>query len=124
MVGRVLIVDDEKTFRVAAQAGLAAEGHEVRTAASGGEGLTVARAFAPDVVVLDRNLPDADGLAVLARLREEGGDDAPLVVMATAYGEVENAVQALKAGAVDYLTKPIQLQTLVLTIEKAAASRR
>jgi DNA-binding NtrC family response regulator len=124
MAARVLIVDDEKTFRLAAQAGLAAEGHEVRTAASGGEALNVARAFSPDVVVLDRNLPDADGLSVLARLREEGGDDAPLVVMATAYGEIENAVQALKAGAVDYLTKPIQLPTLVLTIEKALESRR
>ena len=83
MTARVLIVDDEKTFRMAAQAGLAAEGYDVRTAASGGEGLNLARAFAPDVVILDRNLPDADGLSVLARLREEGGDDAPLVVMAT-----------------------------------------
>jgi len=124
MAARVLIVDDEKTFRVAAQAGLAAEGHEVRTAASGGEGLAAAREFAPDVVVLDRNLPDADGLSVLARLREEGGDDAPLVVMATAYGEIENAVQALKAGAIDYLTKPIQLNALVVTIEKALDARR
>src|SRR5512138_1557356 len=124
MASRIVIIDDEKTFRVAAQAGLAAEGHEVRTAASGGEGLTLARSFAPDVVVLDRNLPDADGLSVLARLREEGGDDAPLVVMAKAYGEIENAVQALKAGAVDYLTKPIQLPALVVTLEKALDSRR
>src|SRR5512142_1728055 len=124
MAARILIVDDEKTFRVAAQAGLAAEGHEVRTAASGGEGLAAARAFAPDVVVLDRNLPDADGLTVLARLREEGGDDAPLVVMATAYGEIENAVQALKAGAVASRMKPIQLPALGLTIEKALESRR
>jgi two-component system response regulator AtoC len=124
MAARVLIVDDEKTFRVAAQAGLSAEGHEVRTAASGSEGLALARTFAPDVVVLDRNLPDADGLTVLARLREEGGEDAPLVVMATAYGEIENAVQALKAGAVDYLTKPIQLPALVVTLEKALESRR
>src|SRR6516165_11391023 len=124
MAARVLIVDDEKTFRVAAQAGLAAEGHEVRTAASGGEGLAAAREFAPDVIVLDRNLPDADGLTVLAKLREEGGDDAPLVVMATAYGEIENAVQALKAGAIDYLTKPIQLNALIVTIEKALDARR
>jgi two-component system response regulator AtoC len=124
MAARVLIVDDEKTFRVAAQAGLAAEGMEVRTAASGGEGLAAAREFAPDVVVLDRNLPDADGLSVLARLREEGGDDAPLVVMATAYGEIENAVKALQAGAVDYLTKPIQLSALVVTIGKVLEARR
>jgi DNA-binding NtrC family response regulator len=124
MAARVLIVDDEKTFRVAAQAGLAAEGMEVRTAASGGEGLAAARDFAPDVIVLDRNLPDADGLSVLAKLREEGGDDAPPVVMATAYGEIENAVKALQAGAVDYLTKPIQLPALVVTIERALEARR
>ena len=68
-MARVLIVDDEKTFRVAAQAGLAAEGHEVRTAASGGEGLAIARSFAPDIVVLDRNLPDADGLSWRASAR-------------------------------------------------------
>ena len=124
MAARILIVDDEKTFRLAAQAGLAAEGHEVRTASSGGEGLALARAFDPDVVVLDRNLPDADGLSVLERLLADGGAGAPLVVMATAYGEVENAVHALKAGAFDYLTKPIQLPALVVTVEKALAARR
>jgi two-component system response regulator AtoC len=124
MAGRILIVDDERTFRVAAEAGLAAEGYEVRTAASAGEGLALARTQGPDVVVLDRNLPDADGLSVLARLREELGDDAPLAVMATAYGEIENAVQALKAGAFDYLTKPIQLPALVVTVEKALEARR
>ncbi|BDG04680.1 sigma-54-dependent transcriptional regulator [Anaeromyxobacter oryzae] len=124
MGARILVVDDEKTFRVVAQAALAAEGHDVRTAASGGEALGVARAFQPQVVVLDRNLPDADGLAVLERLREEGGEDAPLVVMATAYGEIENAVHALKAGAFDYLTKPIQLPALVVTIQKALETRR
>jgi two-component system, NtrC family, response regulator AtoC len=124
MAARILIVDDEKTFRLAAQAGLAAEGHEVRTASSGGEGLALARAFDPEVVVLDRNLPDADGLSVLERLLSEGGAAAPLVVMATAYGEVENAVHALKAGAFDYLTKPIQLPALVVTVEKALAARR
>jgi two-component system response regulator AtoC len=123
-MARVLIVDDEKTFRLAAQAGLAADGHEVRTASSGGDGLALAGSFQPDVVVLDRNLPDADGLSVLQRILAEGGADAPLVVMATAYGEVENAVHALKAGAFDYLTKPLQLPALVVTVEKALAARR
>jgi two-component system response regulator AtoC len=124
MAARIVIIDDEKTFRIAAQAGLAAEGHEVRTAASGGEGLALARAFSPEVVVLDRNLPDADGLSILERLLADGGADAPLVVMATAYGEVENAVQALKAGAFDYVTKPVQLPALVVTVQKALATRR
>ena len=77
MTVRVLVIDDDRSFRVVAQAALAAEGYEVRTAGSGGEGLATARAFQPQVVVLDRNLPDADGLEVLTRLLSEGGPDAP-----------------------------------------------
>jgi two-component system response regulator AtoC len=121
---RVLVIDDDRSFRVVAQAALAAEGYEVRTAASGGEGLAMARAFQPQVVVLDRNLPDADGLEVLSRLLAEGGPDAPMVVMATAYGEIENAVAAVKRGAADYLAKPIELPALVVTVGRALASRR
>ncbi|HEX9289291.1 MAG TPA: sigma-54 dependent transcriptional regulator [Anaeromyxobacteraceae bacterium] len=124
MSQKVLIIDDEKTFRVVAQAALSAEGFETRSAASGGEGLAVARELRPDVVVLDRNLPDADGLSVLERLRADAAGEEPLVVMATAYGEIENAVQAVKLGAFDYLTKPIQLPALVMTVKKALEARR
>jgi two-component system response regulator AtoC len=124
VTARVLVIDDDRSFRVVAQAALEAEGYEVRTAASGGEGLTTARAFRPQVVVLDRNLPDADGLEVLSRLLAEGGPDAPMVVMATAYGEIENAVAAVKRGAADYLAKPIELPALVVTVGKALASRQ
>ena len=122
--GKVLVVDDEKTFRVVAQAALAAEGFEAACAASGREGLAIARELRPDVVILDRNLPDADGLAVLDRLRTDLPGEEPLVVMATAYGEIENAVQAVKLGAFDYLTKPIQLPALVITVRKAVEARR
>jgi two-component system response regulator AtoC len=124
MTARVLVIDDDRSFRVVAQAALAAEGYEVRTAGSGGEGLATARAFQPQVVVLDRNLPDADGLEVLSRLLGEGGPDAPLVVMATAYGEIENAVAAIQRGAADYLAKPIELPALVVSVGKALATRR
>lgn len=122
--GKVLVIDDEKTFRLVAQAALSAEGYEVLVASSGGQGLESARAARPDVVVLDRNLPDTDGLSVLHALRSEGGPDAPSIIMATAYGEVENAVQALKAGAFDYLTKPLQLPDLVVTVQRAFETRR
>ncbi|HSM93873.1 MAG TPA: sigma-54 dependent transcriptional regulator [Anaeromyxobacteraceae bacterium] len=124
MSDRVLVVDDDKSFRVVAQAGLAAEGYEVRAVASGSEALATAQAWTPRVVILDRNLPDADGLEVLTRLLADGGPDAPAVVMATAYGEIENAVAAVKRGATDYLAKPIDLQALVMAVGKAAASRR
>ena len=120
----VLVIDDDKTFRVVAQAALAAEGYEVRTARSGGEGLTLARTAQPDVVVLDRNLPDADGLEVLGRLLGSGSAEEPLVIMATAYGEIENAVAAMRGGAFDYLAKPIALPALVVAVGKAIAARR
>ncbi len=122
MKARVLVVDDEKTFRVVAEAALAAEGYEVVSAASGREALERFRELSPDVVVLDRNLPDTDGLALLTRFRE--GDAAPLVIMATAYAEVDHAVQALKLGAHDYLTKPLQLPELVHKVSVALQARR
>jgi two-component system response regulator AtoC len=124
VTARVLVIDDDRSFRVVAQAALAAEGYEVRTAGSGGEGLATARGFRPQVVVLDRNLPDADGLEVLSRLLAEGGLDAPMVVVATAYGEIENAVAAVKRGAIDYLAKLIELPALVMTVGQALASLR
>jgi two-component system response regulator AtoC len=124
MKRRVLIVDDDRSFRVVAQAALAAEGYEVRTAHSGGEALSESLESRPEVVLLDRNLPDADGLEVLRRLLARTGPDAPLVIMATAYGEIENAVAAIKAGAFDYLAKPIALPALVVAVGKAVATRQ
>ena len=124
MKQKVLIIDDEPTFRFVAQAGLEAEGWEARTAGSATEGLSVASDLRPEVVILDRNLPDADGLSVLERLNQDSPPDAPLVVMVTAHGEIENAVQAVKMGAFDYLTKPVQLPALVLTVRKALEARR
>ena len=121
---RILVVDDDRSFRVVAQAALAAQGYEVRTAHSGGEALEAARAFQPEVVLLDRNLPDADGLEVLQRLLAPGDGEPPLVVMATAYGEIENAVAAVKAGAFDYLAKPIALPALLLAVSRALSARR
>jgi DNA-binding NtrC family response regulator len=123
MSDRVLVVDDDKTFRVVSQAALAAEGHEVRVAASASDGLVEARAFQPHVVILDRNLPDADGLELLSRLLAAEGE-APMVVMATAYGEIENAVEAMRRGAFDYLAKPIALPALLVAVRKALEARR
>ncbi|HUB08844.1 MAG TPA: sigma-54 dependent transcriptional regulator [Myxococcales bacterium] len=123
MKARVLIVDDEKTFRVVAEAALIAEGYDVVSAASGREALERFREQAADLVILDRNLPDTDGLALLTRFRE-AEDGAPLVIMATAYAEVDHAVQALKLGAHDYLTKPLQLPELVHKVSVALQARR
>src|SRR5450432_3124605 len=126
MTPRVLIVDDEKTFRVVAEAALAAEGYEVQAVSNGQEALEAFRHQPPDLVVLDRNLPDSDGLSLLERFRTpvEGQGEPPLVLMATAYADVEHAVQALKLGAYDYLAKPLQLPELVHKVSVALRARR
>jgi two-component system response regulator AtoC len=122
----VLIVDDEKSFRVIAEEALSREGYQVRTAESGAAGARAWREEPADVVILDRNLPDVDGVDLLATLSEEAqerGTDT-LFLVATAYADVENAVQALRQGAEDYLTKPIQLSEFLVKIRKALEARR
>jgi two-component system, NtrC family, response regulator AtoC len=122
----VLVIDDEKSFRIIAEEALSREGYAVRTADSGAAG---ARAFADepaDVVVLDRNLPDVDGVDLLGKLAREAHERGvdTLFLVATAYADVENAVQALRQGAEDYLTKPLQLPDLLIKIRKALEARR
>jgi DNA-binding NtrC family response regulator len=118
----VLVIDDEKTFRIVAEEALAAEGFEVTTASSGEAGLRVWLKEPTDLVILDRNLPDGDGVKVLEEMVAKNTDT--LVVMATAYADVSSAVQALKLGAFDYLSKPLQLPELVVTAKKALEARR
>jgi two-component system response regulator AtoC len=120
----VLIIDDEQVFRLLAEEALSSEGFDVRTVG------TLARARAeieesvPDVVVLDRRLPDGDGIDFLREMRvEEAGSGFAAVVVVTAYGDVENAVEALRAGASDYLTKPLQVTDLVIKLRKVLETR-
>ena len=122
----LLVIDDEKTFRIVAEEALSAEGFSVTTAGSGGAGLAAWQRDPCDLVILDRHLPDMDGVVVLeAILREsrERGVDT-LVLIATAYADVTSAVQALKIGAFDYLSKPLQLPELVVTVRKALEAKR
>jgi DNA-binding NtrC family response regulator len=122
----VLVIDDEKTFRIVADEALTADGFDVTTAATGEAGLRAWRRDPFDFVILDRNLPDVDGVkileAILGEARERNLDT--LVVMATAYADVASAVQALKIGAFDYLSKPLQLPELIVTLRKAIEAKR
>ena len=122
----VLVVDDEKTFRIVAEEALSSEGFAVTTAASGQAGLAAWQREPCDLVILDRHLPDTDGIAILEAIekesRERGVDT--LVVIATAYADVTSAVQAVKLGAFDYLSKPLQLPELVVTVRKALEAKR
>jgi two-component system response regulator AtoC len=122
----VLVIDDEKTFRIVAEEALSAEGFAVTTASSGQAGLAAWQREACDLVILDRHLPDTDGIAVLEVMiresRERGLDT--LIVVATAYADVASAVQALKLGAFDYLSKPLQLPEFLVTMRKAIEAKR
>jgi DNA-binding NtrC family response regulator len=122
----VLVIDDEKTFRIVVEEALTAEGFDVSSASSGEAGLRAWQRDPTDFVILDRNLPDTDGVKLLEGLvdeaRERGVDT--LVVMATAYADVSSAVQALKLGAFDYLAKPVRLPELIVTFRRALEARR
>ncbi|MDH3662944.1 MAG: sigma-54 dependent transcriptional regulator [Alphaproteobacteria bacterium] len=114
----ILIIDDEVSLAKNMQTYLKRFGHEVQCAANGGDGLKLFESFAPDVVLLDLKLPDIDGLEVLPRLR--GIDPDVKVVLITAHGNVQVAVDAMKAGAWDYLSKPVILSDLKRLIDKAS----
>jgi two-component system, NtrC family, response regulator AtoC len=118
----VLVVDDEQMFRLLAETALSSEGFEVRTAPTLAKAKAEVERSAPDIIVLDRRLPDGDGIHYLRDLRTEGGS-APIVIVVTAYGDVENAVEALRAGAADYLTKPVQATDLVIKLRKVLEAR-
>jgi two-component system response regulator AtoC len=118
----ILVVDDDKAFQLLAEEALTAEGFEVRAVGTLARAKSEVTGSSPDVVLLDRRLPDGDGLDLLGALRAEGRS-MPLVIVVTAYGDIENAVDALRAGAFDYLTKPVQLTDLVVKLHKVLETR-
>ena len=118
----VLVVDDERLFRVLAEEALSSEGFEVRTASTLQRARIEIDKATPDVMILDRRLPDGDGIDMLRELNAQG-QSGSLVIVVTAYGDVENAVEALRAGAVDYLTKPLQVTDLVVKLRKVLEAR-
>lgn len=107
---RILIVDDEPAVREALQRSLAFEGYGTEVAVDGVEALTRAETYAPDLIVLDIQMPRMDGLTAARRLRA-GGSTVP-ILMLTARDTVGDRVTGLDAGADDYLVKPFELDEL------------
>ncbi len=120
--GSVLIVDDEAAIRESLQTLLELDGYETDTAASGKEGLTRAGEKPYDLVLLDVALPDANGIDLLAELREH--DPGLPVIIITAYGTVENAVRAMQSGASNFVQKPWDNEKLLADVRSAVARRR
>jgi two-component system response regulator AtoC len=113
----VLIIDDEPGLRQTVSLILAEEGYQVHTASDGEEGLAKAADLDPDIILCDVRMPRVTGIEFLNRYRTAGG--RAMVIVMTAYGSIDLAIDAMKKGAYDYLPKPFGPDQLVLTLKKA-----
>jgi two-component system response regulator AtoC len=118
----ILVVDDDRGFCTLAAAALVREGFEVATARSLHETRELLRKSSPSLVFLDRRLPDGDGLQFLPELRAQAPDAQ--VMMVTAFSDIASVVDAVRAGATDYLVKPVELADLVMKARRTHESRR
>jgi len=117
----LLIVDDDEAMRDTLSDVLKKKGYEVSVASSGNDALLAIRKNIVDLIVLDMRLPDLDGIEVLKRVKEF--DTEILVIMMTAYSDVQTAVSAMKSGAYHYINKPFELEELKLLIEKGLETK-
>ena len=115
--GKILIVDDEPAEREGLARLVGQWGYDVETASSAEEALNLVETQHPAVVLTDLVLPEMDGLTLLQRLKETGRP--PIVLMVTGHGTVESAVEAMRHGAFDYLTKPLDATRLQVLLEKS-----
>jgi DNA-binding NtrC family response regulator len=114
---KILIIDDDTSLRRVLEYNLQEEGYEVQAASSGEEGLYLFGQERPNLVITDMKMSGMDGLMVLKSVKERSPET--LVVIITAFGTVDVAVEAMKAGAYDYITKPFNRDELKLTVRKA-----
>jgi len=117
----VLIIDDEPLMRISISDALKAEGYNVASAATGSEGLKAIKDTSYDVVITDLRLPEVDGVQILKTCRQISPHTK--VLMITAYGSVDTAVEAMRIGAYDYITKPFSMDELILTVKRLIALR-
>mgnify|MGYP003542918195 CR=1 FL=1 len=114
----LLVVDDEPDLRTLYELTLLREGYDIETAGTVEEALAHLKDRTFSAVITDMRLPDGTGLDLLRRLEEGGRREKAIVI--TAYGSAENAVEALKAGAYDYLTRPARIEELDVLVRNAA----
>ncbi|KPK45885.1 MAG: hypothetical protein AMK74_02015 [Nitrospira bacterium SM23_35] len=113
----ILIVEDEQDMLLGLQKILSNQGHKVEIAASGSAGLEKVQESNFDIVITDLKMPDVDGIELLRKVKELHSDT--IVIVITGYGTVENAVEAMKLGAYDYITKPFDAEHIRMVVRKA-----
>jgi two-component system nitrogen regulation response regulator GlnG len=116
-IKRILVADDEESIRWVLSKALSKQGYQVDLASNGQQALEMSRDKRYDLAVLDIKMPGLSGLDLLSRVQEES--PGTLVVIMTAESSMKNAVEAMKRGAYDYITKPFDLDTLDAIILKA-----
>lgn len=116
----ILVVDDDRSIATAFEHFLSYEGHQFRLASSAADGLAAVAERRPDLVVMDVRMPGTDGLTALQQMRERD-PDLPIVIM-TAYGSSQTSIDAIRRGAFDYLTKPLDLDDLREVIARVMAA--
>ncbi len=118
---RILVVDDERSARSGLEKLLTGDGYQVATAEDGRVALQAAAEFSPHVVITDLKMPNMDGMELIKHLHEQD-PELPVVVI-TAFGDVDSAVAAMRAGAENFLAKPIDFDALSVVIERSLANR-
>ena len=122
MANKILIVDDEPFNLDLLEQELTDKGYAIERAADGREAMTKFESVRPDLVLLDYQMPDMNGLEVLKEIRKR--ESTVPVVMITAYGTIERAVEAMKEGAYDFIPKPFDPDHLALVVRKALERAR
>lgn len=122
-MAKLLVVDDENNLRLVVQKEMSRQGHEVETASDGEEAWEKLEAQDFDVLLCDINMPRLDGIGLLRRLREKC-QNPPEVIMLTGQATVETAIEAMKLGAYDYLTKPYRITELAALVTQAAEKQK
>ena len=115
-IPNILIIDDEPLMRISLSDALKIEGYNINSVASGYDGLKAIRETSYDVIITDLKLPEVDGLQILKACKQYS--PGTKVLMITAFGSVETAVEAMKQGAYDYVTKPFSMEELILIVKR------
>ncbi len=119
----ILVVDDEETIRTIVAEALTSQGHHVQSAATAEDALRVCASTSFDLVLLDLKMPGAmDGIDLLTEIRRRWA--SIVVIMMTGYGTLDSAINALRAGAFDYLTKPASIAQIIESAERGLAKQR
>ena len=121
-MARILVIEDEMTLRVTVRRGLELSGHEAAEASTVSEAKSILREREFDAVLADVNLGGESSLGLVRSMRAEGYEG--VIVVLTAYGTVDNAVEAMKAGADDYLQKPVGIEELAMLVDRSLQNRR